>query len=550
LESFVKARIAAKELGGLLREVRKLLELRPDRTDVAKLCTQLEERQQKLVAQRDEALKLARSHLDAKDYGSVVAVLRKVDRSVETPEVGQLRDASAINIKALQSLMQEISQSVSQKQVDGLIPKVQTALSLSPGHPELLKLLDSLRAREAKVSAGIQHVVAQAKETFKACRFDEAIAILQRISEERRSSEVVDLLDRCEYLAMTKAGVTNGFEGLHELSNLAEVEGLNLAGLTTLCRSYLGQIAMHGLADPAVEQWCVKCEAAAERRAVSDRAVFSSRNLRRLIASAHAVFDKKGSSDVRPTARQRIHPGFAINASAAVGLVAIAAAIYAAGSWLDDQRQFTNSVGMQFIRISAGQYIRTQQLPVIGWDTGFKKQAGISKQVDTFNNYWIATTEVTQSQWTLVMDTMPWSGNRRVSAGPHRPVVCITRGEAEDFCRRLTTKERDDGVIPVSATYRLPSHVEWEYAVSRGGDESQSKLTSPTLLDNLPSDVALGPSTKSGIYDAFDNAREICSDRIVGGLLLADRAESKNPASPNAAEGDPFTGFRVILSGR
>ena len=291
LESFVKARIAAKELGGLLPEVRKLLELRPDRTDVAKLCKQLEERQQKLVAQRDEALKIAKSYLDAKDYESVVAVLRKVDQSVETPEVGQLRDASAINIKALQSLMQEISQSVSQKQVDGLIPKVQTALSLSPGHPELLKLLDSLQAREAKVSAGIQHVVAQAEESFKACQFDKAVAILQRISAERRNSEVVELLDRCEYLAMTKAGVTSGFEGLPKVSDLAEVEGLDLGGLTTRGRSYLGQIAMHGLADPAIEQWCDRCQAAAQKRKAAEETQLLARAILRriLIGTAAAV---------------------------------------------------------------------------------------------------------------------------------------------------------------------------------------------------------------------------------------------------------------------
>jgi hypothetical protein len=148
LESLVKARIASRDLSSLLPEVVKLRALRPDRTDVAKLCSQLEERQQKLVAQRDEAVAQARRHIDAKEYESAIAVLRKVDRSVETPDVSQLRDAAEINIKGLQNLLREISQAVSQKQLDGLMPKVQAALALKPGHAELTKLFDSLQTRE------------------------------------------------------------------------------------------------------------------------------------------------------------------------------------------------------------------------------------------------------------------------------------------------------------------------------------------------------------------------------------------------------------------
>ena len=290
LESLIKARIAAKELGGLGAEVRKLRGLRPDRADVDKLYKQLEERHQKLVAQRDEAVRRAQSHLDAKDYESVIAVLRKVDRLVETPEVERLREAADVEVKYLQELMGEISSAVSQKHLSGLMPKVQTALSLRPGHPELLKLLDSLQAREAKVAAGVEDVVSQADDAFKACQFDKAATLLWRIPEDRRSREVTERLDHCEYLAMTKSKVLAGFEGLPKVSDLAEAESVDSASLAIQGRSYLGQIATHGFSDPTIEQLCAKFELAAKKREAAEQVErLAKANRRRIFMRVGAV---------------------------------------------------------------------------------------------------------------------------------------------------------------------------------------------------------------------------------------------------------------------
>jgi formylglycine-generating enzyme required for sulfatase activity len=290
LESLIKTRIAARELGGLLPKTEKLRELRPDRADVEKLCEQLKEREQKLAAQRDEAVRLARGHLDAKDYESAIAVLRKVDRSVETPDVSQLRDAAETNIKGLQNLLREISQAVSQKQLDGLIPKVQAALAIKPGHAELSKLCDSLRARESKVAAGIQELLSQADAASRTCQFDKAVAVLQRVPEERRNSEVADLLDRCKYLALTKAGVLAGFEALPKIADLSTAEGVNLSGLAMQGRSYLREIATHGLNDRLIEQWCDKCETAAEKREAAEAEASQAReNLRRILIGSGAA---------------------------------------------------------------------------------------------------------------------------------------------------------------------------------------------------------------------------------------------------------------------
>jgi serine/threonine protein kinase/formylglycine-generating enzyme required for sulfatase activity len=290
LESLIKARITSRDLSRLLPEVEKLHALRPDRADVEKLRAQLTEREQKLAAQRDEAVRLARGHLDAKDYESAIAVLRKVDRSVETPDVSQLRDAAEINIKGLQNLLREISQAVAQKQFDGLMNKVQAALALKPGHAELTKLLDSLQVRESKVAAGIQELLSQADTAFKACQFAKAAALLQRVPEDRRNSEVTDLLDRCEYLAMTRAGVLAGFEELPKISDLALDDGVNLKALAAQGRSYLGEIATHGLSELLIEQWCGRCETAHEtREAAAEEARRAAATLRRVFIGVGAA---------------------------------------------------------------------------------------------------------------------------------------------------------------------------------------------------------------------------------------------------------------------
>jgi tetratricopeptide (TPR) repeat protein len=65
---------------------------------------------------------------------------------------------------------------------------------------------------------------------------------------------------------MTKAGVLKGFDSLPKVSDLSGVAGVDLSGLAIQGRSYLGQIATHGLSDSAIEQWCIKCEAAAAKR--------------------------------------------------------------------------------------------------------------------------------------------------------------------------------------------------------------------------------------------------------------------------------------------
>jgi serine/threonine protein kinase len=198
LERLVKERITSRDLGDLLPEVRKLRQLRPDRSDVEKIQSQLEQRQQRLVTQRDEAIALARGHLASKDYESAIAALRRVDESVVTPEVEHIRDEATMSFKRLQTLMQEISLETKGKHLDGLIEKVDEVLRLKPGCRELETLRDDLLARFDKLSE-------QAAKLAQNCRFEEATTILTRIPAQRRSGLIWDSIRLYDSLARAKA---------------------------------------------------------------------------------------------------------------------------------------------------------------------------------------------------------------------------------------------------------------------------------------------------------------------------------------------------------
>lgn len=110
-------------------------------------------------------------------------------------------------------------------------------------------------------------------------------------------------------------------------------------------------------------------------------------------------------------------------------------------------REFSNSVGMKFVRIDPGSFRMGSE------------ENGPVHDVTLTKGFYLQTTEVTQAQWQAVMGTNPSHFK-----GPDRPVEEISWDDTQEFLRRLNAKEKD-------TRYWLPTEAEWEYACRAGGQE-------------------------------------------------------------------------------
>jgi formylglycine-generating enzyme required for sulfatase activity len=120
------------------------------------------------------------------------------------------------------------------------------------------------------------------------------------------------------------------------------------------------------------------------------------------------------------------------------------------------EKTYTNSIGMEFVRIPAGSF-------TMGADKNFEDASDDETpqhRVTISKPFYLGKFEVTQAQWAAVMGINPskfrdWSN----------PVDNVSWDNVQVFIERLNLKERTN-------KYRLPTEAEWEYA-ARAGTTSQ-----------------------------------------------------------------------------
>ena len=164
-------------------------------------------------------------------------------------------------------------------------------------------------------------------------------------------------------------------------------------------------------------------------------------------------------------------------------------------------KTFTNSIGMKFTLIPAGEfYMGSEELD---------DEKPVHK-VKINNPFYLGTYLVTQREWKAIMGDNP-SGFK----GDDLPVENVSWDNVQEFIKKLSEKEGTD-------KYRLPSEAEWEYACRAGtiirysfGD-SESKLGGYAWYDNNSDEkthpVGQRKPNPWGLYDMHGNVWEWVQD--------------------------------------
>ena len=129
--------------------------------------------------------------------------------------------------------------------------------------------------------------------------------------------------------------------------------------------------------------------------------------------------------------------------------------------------------------------------------------------------FWLGKTEVTQSQWKVVM------GNDLSSfKGDDLPVEQVSWDDAVSFCEKLNELKHD--MLPAGYHYTLPTEAQWEYACRAGtttrfcyGDDD-NQLGQYAWYDDKSSSKTRSVGEKLpngwGLHDMHGNVWEWCLD--------------------------------------
>ena len=200
-------------------------------------------------------------------------------------------------------------------------------------------------------------------------------------------------------------------------------------------------------------------------------------------------------------------------------------------------KTYTNSIGMEFVLIPAGEFVMGSPVDEKNW---YKNEKPVHK-VKIEKAFYLGKYLVTQKQWTDIMEINPSKFK-----GDENPVDRISWDSAQEFIKKLNEKEGTD-------KYRLPSEAEWEYACRAGtttrysfGDD-ESEMDEYGYCDNL--DIGSHPVGQKKqnpwrLYDMHGNVWEWMQDKY------HDTYEGA-PEEGNAREddSDSFKTMRVLRGG-
>ncbi|HUW19307.1 MAG TPA: SUMF1/EgtB/PvdO family nonheme iron enzyme [Sedimentisphaerales bacterium] len=223
------------------------------------------------------------------------------------------------------------------------------------------------------------------------------------------------------------------------------------------------------------------------------------------------------------TGKYRAGPCFAILGKTGLPAVLLCMLVATAlSAEMPTDSEFTNSIGMKFVRLRPGKFVMGQlraPLPpeILPEFRGRGLFDNLSEgdfdekpvhSVKITRPFYIGVYEVTNKQYELFdAEHKELRGKNGFSREDDEAVINVSWYDAQAFCRWLSDK---DGL-----PYRLPTEAEWEYAC-RAGTKTNYYAGDilPDAFLNRGSSLHVGmtPANAWGIYDMHGNVEEWCLD--------------------------------------
>jgi formylglycine-generating enzyme required for sulfatase activity len=218
-----------------------------------------------------------------------------------------------------------------------------------------------------------------------------------------------------------------------------------------------------------------------------------------------------------------------------------------------------SGIRMEFVLIKRGKFL-------MGDPKGSQDEK--VHEVVIEKDFWMQTTELTQAQWTIVMNTKPWMSN----SVPHLPVEGVSWEDTQKFFEKFNPMLQDR---LQGRKASLPTEAEWEYACragtstrySFGNDEGQFEQYGWCAGSKVRGPQPVGQKSPNawGLFDMHGNVAEWCIDgyaaygekaaddpqsRCFRGGSWNDRAEncrSSKREKDVPTKSNLFLGFRAVL---
>ena len=219
------------------------------------------------------------------------------------------------------------------------------------------------------------------------------------------------------------------------------------------------------------------------------------------------------------------------------------------------EKTFTNSIGMEFVLIPAGEFMMGSDDSSCPQDDPFTEK---NEYLDCLSNlnilpfetprhkvviskpFYIGKYEVTQLQWYKVMGNNPaYFKTEKVGMDSrNHPIESVSWDDVQEFLKKLNAMEKTNA-------YRLPTEAEWEYAARAGSetaycfgnDESQLEQYAWYVKNSGNKTHPVGQLKPNvwGLYDMHGNVWEWTSDWH--DWQYYSQSPAKDPQGPASGSG-------------